>query len=81
MKTGLASGGTLLVVANSIRLGSAPNSAPTPFDLWRLADREARGQGPLRRELYRHASIHAGLLRTKRGTVYRRCGICGESLE
>jgi hypothetical protein len=62
-----------------------PNTQPTAFDLWRLADREAGEKDGDRRAvrlvLFRHASIHAGLLKTSRGAYYRRCGMCGERLE
>lgn len=77
MKTGVASGSTLLVAANAMRLGT---SARTPFSLWQLANEQANGHDESRRTLFRHASIHAGLLRTRRGTPYRRCAMCKESL-
>lgn len=84
----MASGDGLLAVADAMRLGTAPNTKPTAFDLWRLADLEAEVEAiekigdrrEIRLVLFRHASIHAGLLKTKRGSPYRRCAMCREKL-
>jgi len=83
VKIGLAPGDTLLTAANAMRLGTSPEPV-TAFDLWQLADRtagERRGnRQQIRLVLFRHAAIHAGMLKTSRGTVYRRCVMCRESL-
>lgn len=83
MKTDVASGNWLLTTANAMRIGTTPASA---FELWLLADRAAaekkRGdRRQIRLVLLRHAEIHAGLLKTTRGTVYRRCAMCREKLD
>jgi hypothetical protein len=84
VKVGMASDSGLLAVADAMRLGTAPNTKPTAFDLWRMADLKAAEKNGDRRAirivLFRHASIHAGLLTTKRGTPYRRCSMCRQQL-
>ena len=81
MKAGLVSGDPLLVLANAMRHGRQA----TAFDLWRLADQKAAANTSgdrvkIRLLLFRHAAIHAGLVRTRRGTAYRRCAMCREKL-
>lgn len=51
----------------------------TPYALWQRANEEARTESE-RRDLYRHAMVHAGHLVTKAGTTFRRCPICREPL-
>jgi hypothetical protein len=82
VKTSVASGNWLLTTANAMRLGTTPASA---FELWLLADRAAaeRKRGDrrsMRLVLFQHAQIHAGMIKTRRGTVYRRCSMCREKL-
>jgi len=84
VKIGSASSDSLIATATAMRLGTSPEPL-SAFELWRLADRKASEKRGDRRQtrlvLYRHALIHAGLIRTTRGTVYRRCAMCRERLE
>lgn len=68
-RTGSHPGTKLLLLADEAR---RDRSKARPFDLWLLADREAADKPALRRDLYRHALIHAGYLDPK--AVY--CSVC-----
>lgn len=67
----------LLARADRARSGAAT----TALDLWRIADEESAGSGSRRRELYRHAMIHAGML-VDRATEkpFKVCPMCDARL-
>lgn len=67
-----------LDLADAVRRG---DSDATSYELWRAADREAKGIETARRSIYRHAMIHAGFLVTAKGPPYRRCPDCREQLD
>lgn len=77
MRMGVHSGSKLISRAN---LARADAGLASPYDLWLLADREAAGVDSKRRELYRHALIHAGYLLSIHEKPYVICPICYEQL-
>lgn len=67
----------VIELADGVRAGVETADA---YQIWTAANRGADGSPTRRRELYREAMIHAGLLLTARGKRYARCPICRSSL-
>jgi hypothetical protein len=68
----------LLDRANASRRGG---KAAQPHELWLLAEEASAGSATARRELFRHAMVHAGhLVEAATGVAYATCPTCGETL-
>lgn len=68
--------GATLDLADATRRG---REKATAYELWEKANAESVSETE-RRDVYRHAMIHAGHLVTKAGTPFQRCPICREKL-